>query len=147
MNALQWEDPKRTTDRIRNKVDELLVSEQVACCWSGQPIRAKNYAIDHAFPFSRWPNNDLWNLLPSTVAANSNKSDKLPTSNKILDCRDLIVHWWMQAWQDNKTEFFTQANLALPNLRPDNISFDDAFEAFSLQRDRIKDLQQLDDWG
>jgi len=36
--------------------------------------------------------------------------------------------------------------LALPSLRPNNTNFDDVFEAFALQRDRIKALQQLEDW-
>lgn len=147
MNALNWEDPERTTSRVRKRVDELLIDEKVMCCWSGSAIKKCTYAVDHAFPFARWPNNDLWNLLPSKTSINANKSDKLPTGYKLRESREFINHWWQQGWQKNQIEFFTQANFALPNLSPDNRSFDDVFEAFTLQRNRIKDIQQLEDWG
>lgn len=146
LHALKWEDPERTTAKIRKRVSELMADEEVACCWSGKRLMAKNYAIDHAFPFARWPNNDLWNLLPTKTQINAKKSDKLPTGLKLSSSRELIVHWWKQGWQNDKNEFFSQANLALPNLRPNNTNFDDVFEAFMLQRDRIKALQQLEDW-
>lgn len=146
LNALKWEDPERTTAKIRKRVSELMANEYVACCWSGKRLMAKNYAVDHAFPFARWPNNDLWNLLPTRAQINAKKSDKLPTGLKLSSSRELIVHWWKQGWQHDQNEFFSQANLALPNLRPDNTNFEDVFEAFTLQRDRIKALQQLEDW-
>ncbi len=146
LNALRWEDPERSTSKIRKRVNELLTNEGVACCWSGKRLKLSGYAIDHAFPFARWPNNDLWNLLPTQSGINARKSDKLPTGLKLANSRDLIISWWKQGWQNNKTEFFSQANLALPNLKPNNANFDDVFEAFALQRDRIKALQQLEDW-
>ena len=146
LKALNWEDPERTTARIRNRVNHLLGNEDVACCWTGKRLKHSAYAIDHAFPFARWPNNDLWNLLPTTAKINADKSDKLPTGLKLSSSREFIVSWWKQGWQHNQQEFFTQANLALPSLRPDNTNFDDVFEAFALQRDRIKALQQLEDW-
>jgi 2-polyprenyl-3-methyl-5-hydroxy-6-metoxy-1,4-benzoquinol methylase len=146
LDALRWEDPERTTSRIRMRVNELLTNEDVACCWSGKRLKLTDYSIDHAFPFSRWPNNDLWNLLPTKSNINTKKSDKLPTGIKLSCSREFIVFWWKQGWQDNQTEFFSQANLALPNLRPNNTNFDDVFEAFTHQRNRIKTLQQLEDW-
>lgn len=144
--ALQWENPERTTNRVRQRVNQLLQSDSVHCCWSGKRIKAANYAIDHAFPFARWPNNDLWNLLPANSLINASKSDKLVTPQKLDKARELITHWWHQGWQDNQDEFFTQANFALPNLTANNKNFDDVFDAFTLQRDRIKDFQQLADW-
>lgn len=146
LSALAWDDPQRTTSRIRKRVEQLMVQEQVACCWSGTSLKENNYAIDHAFPFARWPNNDLWNLLPTKTTINANKSDKLPTSGKLNNSREFITAWWQQGWQNNSEEFFTQANFALPNLDANNRNFDDVFEAFSLQRNRIKDFQQLADW-
>ena len=146
LNALNWEDPERTTSRIRKRVNDLLGNEDVACCWTGKRLKHTDYAIDHAFPFARWPNNDLWNLLPTKAKINTEKSDKLPTGLKLSSSREFIVSWWKQGWQYNQREFFSQANLALPSLRPNNTNFDDVFEAFALQRDRIKALQQLEDW-
>ncbi|WP_258240895.1 class I SAM-dependent methyltransferase [Pseudidiomarina homiensis] len=146
LNALAWENPERTTSRVRKRVEQLLNEDHVQCCWSGSDIRSRNYAVDHAFPFARWPNNDLWNLLPTKTAINAAKSDKLPTTQTLLQSRDLIVQWWRQGWENHRQEFFTQANFALPNLSPQNESYDDVFEALTLQRDRIKHLQQLENW-
>ncbi len=146
LNALRWDDPTRSTSRIRQRVNDLMTSQDVLCCWSGKQLKPTRFAVDHAFPFARWPNNDLWNLLPANTKVNSQKSDKLPTGMKLAGSRDFILEWWKQGWQHNQTEFFSQANLALPNLRPDNTSFSDVFDAFALQRDRIKAFQQLEDW-
>ncbi|WP_462147032.1 hypothetical protein [Pseudoalteromonas gelatinilytica] len=85
-------------------------------------------------------------MLTSKTKVNAPKSDNLPTGLKLVESREFIIHWWKQGWQHNQTEFFSQANLALPNLKPDNSNFDDVFETFALQRGRIKDFQQLEDW-
>lgn len=146
LNALRWDDPTRSTSRIRQRVNDLMTSQDVLCCWSGKQLKPTSFAVDHAFPFARWPNNDLWNLLPANTKVNSQKSDKLPTGIKLAGSRVFILEWWKQGWKHNQTEFFSQANLALPNLRPDNSSFSDVFDAFALQRDRIKAFQQLEDW-
>ena len=146
LNALHWDAPQRTTYRVRKRVEELLNANSVNCCWTGFELKKSSFEIDHAFPFTRWPNNDLWNLLPSKSIINTEKSDKLPSSKKLNESRDYITSWWRQGWQDDNNEFFTQASFALPNLPPTNRNFDDVFEAFSIQRDRIKDFQQLEDW-
>ncbi|MEO2279079.1 class I SAM-dependent methyltransferase [Pseudoalteromonas pernae] len=146
LNALTWHDPQRSTNKVRDRVNDLLHSTDLACCWSSKSLSHKNYAVDHAFPYSRWPNNDLWNLLPTLSRINAVKSDKLPTTSKLATSREFITHWWQEGWDQNGAEFFSQANLALPNLSPTNRNFDDVFEAMKLQRDRIKDIQQLQDW-
>tara|TARA_R110002167_G_scaffold31464_25_gene103339 strand:- start:1747 stop:3453 length:1707 start_codon:yes stop_codon:yes gene_type:complete len=145
--ALRWDNPQRNTTKVRQRIDALLTQQQVNCVWSGKNLnRAGQYAVDHAIPFARWPNNDLWNLLPSNSQINLNKSDKLPSALKLNGCRAEIIHWWQSAWQGDGAEFFTQATFALPMLSKQNRSFDDVFEAFSLQRDRLRDLQQLAEW-
>lgn len=143
LNALRWENPERSTRQVRERVKALA---DVDCCWSGSHLNKNAYAIDHAFPFARWPNNDLWNLLPTKTAINAAKSDKLPTRERLMHSKDYILDWWQRAWQDNSREFFTQANLALPDLAPANTNFEDVFAALTVQRDRIKQLQQLQDW-
>ena len=143
LNALQWENPERSTRRVRERVGALA---DVDCCWSGRSLNKNAYAVDHAFPFARWPNNDLWNLLPTQKKINENKSDKLPTRQRLTQSRAYILEWWQQAWDSNQREFFTQANFALPDLTPNNTNYDDVFEALTVQRDRIKQIQQLRDW-
>lgn len=145
LQALTIEEPVRTTNRVRQRVEQLLQLEPVSCVWSAKRL-SSGYAIDHAFPFSRWPNNDLWNLLPATQQANSAKSDKLPSAARLEHARTLITDWWQLAWQSDTSEFFTQAALALPQLGYSCKSYDDVFEAMRVQRDRLKDFQQLSEW-
>lgn len=64
----------------------------------------------------------------------------------MMNSRHVITGWWEQAWQEQADEFFIQANLSLPNLSAANRSFSDVFEAMVMQRDRIKDFQQLKEW-
>lgn len=145
--ALRWDNPQRNTARVRKRVDELLTKENLRCVWSRKHIiNPSQYEVDHAFPFARWPNNDLWNLVPSNPKINIHKSDKLPSSAKLTACRQDIIQWWQLAWTNDSSEFFTQATLALPRLKFNNDNFDDVFEAFALQRNRIREIQQLTEW-
>lgn len=145
--ALRWDNPQRNTTKVRKRIDALLAQQPVYCVWSGKRIhRSGQYAVDHAIPFARWPNNDLWNLLPSNTQINIKKSDKLPSASKLNSCRADIVQWWQSAWMNDSSEFFTQATFALPKLSNNNLSFEDVFEGFAMQRDRLRDLQQLAEW-
>lgn len=63
------------------------------CVWTERAIPGE-FAVDHAIPFALWRNNDLWNLLPASVEANSRKSDRLPTYELLQLRRDLIIHCW-----------------------------------------------------
>lgn len=46
----------------------------------------------------------------------------------------------------DKSNGFAEANLALPNLDINNTSVDDLFDALVLQRDRLREMQQLQEW-
>lgn len=159
--ALNWLEPKRTTVEVRNRFEQLKKqlpnNELLQCVWSAKSLK-KNYDIDHSMPFARWPNNDLWNLLPTDSKINNQKSDRLPTEHKLTAAKDRIKHWWQEAWLENTDEsstshvnnhrqrFFAEANIALPGLSSDNSSVDDLFEALVVQRSRLKEMQQLREW-
>jgi hypothetical protein len=97
--ALNWLEPKRTTTEVRQRFEQLKhQSPEIAqCVWSAKSL-AKKYEIDHSMPFSRWPNNDLWNLLPADSDINGQKRDRLPTEHKLLASKERIQHWWQEAW-------------------------------------------------
>jgi hypothetical protein len=139
--------------------------------WTAKSLD-KKYAIDHSLPFARWPNNDLWNLLPTDSKINNQKSDRLPTQHKLKAAKERIKHWWQEAWLEQSSlpdqvpstsqkvedapsdpliisqrqRFFAEANIALPGLSSDNASVDDLFEALVMQRGRLKEMQQLREW-
>ena len=148
--ALKWEEPVRSTTDVRQRFDALASTQQMQCVWSAKTLKQK-YDIDHSMPFSRWPNNDLWNLVPSDSKVNNNKRDKLPSEKTLSAAKERMQHWWASAWlNDNgsnqKQRFFAEANIALPGLSAHNDSIDDLFEALLLQRGRLKDMQQLSEW-
>jgi SAM-dependent methyltransferase len=178
--ALNWEEPKRTTTEVRERFkiiqNALPKDEKIQCVWSAKSLKQK-YDIDHSMPFARWPNNDLWNLLPTDSQVNNQKSDRLPTEQKLKAAKERIQHWWQVAWLDDESKtleplvlvtksstalmeaaaflnnkksqhqrFFAEANVALPGLNSDNSSVDDLFEALIMQRERLKEMQQLIEW-
>lgn len=147
--ALSWLEPKRTTTEVRNRFEKLQQNQQMQCVWSAKALK-NNYDIDHSMPFSRWPNNDLWNLLPADSLVNNQKRDRLPTEFKLRQAKQRIQDWWQAAWLSGQAcylqRFFAEANIALPGLSSNNQSIDDLFEALLLQRGRLKEMQQLQEW-
>jgi len=103
--ALNWEEPKRSTVEVRKRFEQLKKqspnSELMQCVWSAKSLK-KQYDIDHSMPFARWPNNDLWNLLPTDSQVNNQKSDRLPTEYKLKQAKERIQHWWQTAWLDEE---------------------------------------------
>ncbi|MCP4324940.1 MAG: methyltransferase domain-containing protein [Psychromonas sp.] len=159
-SALDWLEAKRSTTEVRNRFDNLQKEQgnQHNCVWTNNSLKRK-YAIDHCMPFARWPNNDLWNLLPSDTDVNGQKSDRLPTEQKMKNAKQRISDWWSDAWVNETEEsslelikanssqrFFAEANIALPGLEAGNNSVDDLFEALLLQRGCLKEMQQLREW-
>ncbi|MDO6427172.1 methyltransferase domain-containing protein [Thalassotalea sp. 1_MG-2023] len=103
--ALNWLEPKRTTVEVRSRFEQLKIqqpnSELMQCVWSAKSLK-QHYDIDHSMPFARWPNNDLWNLLPTDRNVNNQKRDRLPTEHKLKTAKGRIQHWWLEAWLENK---------------------------------------------
>lgn len=80
--------------------------------WSAKPL-TQNYDIDHSMPFARWPNNDLWNLLPTDSQVNNQKSDRLPTEQKLTQAKERIQHWWHVAWRVSEQKAKSRDRLTL----------------------------------
>jgi SAM-dependent methyltransferase len=157
-DGLKWEDPKRTTAMVREKVYKILEQKPIYCIWSGKKLN-KDIQIDHMFPFARWKNNDLWNLLPTHPSINLKKSDKLPSAALLANSKERIEEWWQTAWlQTNyeKSRFFNEAELSLPLIQPTNQiqtpkeqspTIQTIFHGVELQRIRLRSNQMLGEWG
>jgi len=63
--ALRWSDPERDVALARNCALKLLNAGELTCVWSGRPLRANTLDVDHCFPWSAWPCDHLWNLMPT----------------------------------------------------------------------------------
>ena len=146
--GLQWDEGKRDTSVVRGVVDGLIdQGRDIRCVWSDTNLRRRHYQVDHCFPWSRWENNDLWNLMPATVVANSAKSEKLPAAPLMQRSRQRILHWWQEAYlvEGRSQVFYTEAEAALPLVK-DSHSVSAVFEGMLQQRLRLKMNQQLVEW-
>ncbi len=144
---LRWLDRQHDTGFVRKKVESLRsAGEDVYSVWSGKPLYS--YDIDHCMPFSYWPNNDLWNLLPASSAENRQKSDRLPSQSRLHASRSQITDWWQQAWRSKaeQNRFFVEAALSLPNIANNCTDFDVVFEALQFQSAGIRQRLQVAEW-
>jgi SAM-dependent methyltransferase len=151
--AFQWIDARRDTTKVNNRIRQLHEQGQrVECVWTHRKllISSEKYDVDHCFPWSRWLNNDLWNLMPTTKAANSAKGDKLPSAGLLLNSRASILQWWERAYLDDERmgqRFYIEAEAALPLIDAEHRDLDGVFHAMQHQRAKLRASQQLAEWS
>jgi hypothetical protein len=148
--ALQWDEGRRDTTAVRGRIELLQAHGQtVNCVWTHKTLKQERYAVDHCFPWARWFNNDLWNLMPATERANIAKGDKLPSAPLLLQSKDSILDWWHDAWGEDdhySRQFFMEAEAALPLIEPGSQNMESVFHAMQHQRAKLKASQQLAEW-
>lgn len=152
--AFQWEDSRRETGQVRRIATEVqgrLAKEKkkLECVWTGKSLINKSYDIDHCFPWSRWFNNDLWNLLPASRIANNRKGEKLPSAELMRKARERIINWWDVAYIQSpfQQQFMIEAESALPLVVESKGTLEEIFDAILCQRARLKTDQQLQEWN
>ena len=147
--AFEWDEARHDTTPAFSRAQELREGGfPLTCVWSASRIKSLLH-IDHCFPWARWPNNDLWNLLPATQHVNLSKSDRLPSAETLAEARGRMVDWWSRAWIDNPREeqFFMEAIYSLPGLSEDQPSLEDIHQAARHQRARLRQDQQIAEWS
>jgi len=148
--AMQWDEGIRDTSTVRNRINTIQnASELIHCVWSNSRLKNKDYHVDHCFPWSRWANNDLWNLMPTTKNINLRKSEKLPSASIIESSTKRILNWRDIGYTNSnlKEQFFIEAYSALPGLDSNEQSLMNIFDAMKHQRNRLRVNQQLVEWG
>lgn len=84
------------------------------CVWSNKRIATKSgLNLDHVVPFSVWKNNDLWNLLPASKTVNSQKSDKVPSGERLEASREVIFHYWTYLYKSEPEIFMREVKKSL----------------------------------
>lgn len=147
-DGLIWLEETHDTNAVRDKVKHLIMQgNTIKSAWSDTKLNDK-FHIDHCLPFSYWPNNDKWNLLPSTENENLNKSDKVPSKQRLLSSKYRILDWWQLAWDSeiDRPRFFYEAILYLPNLSHESKDFEEVFDAMQFQIFGVKQRLQVGEW-
>lgn len=148
-DCLQWLSKDRDTNHVRDRVKELQKNKhEISSVWSATKLR-ESYQVDHCLPFAYWPNNDKWNLLPTTIGENQSKKDRLPSRERLIDSKTRILDWWQMAWGEqphHQQRFFTEASLSLPNIPPQCYDFEEVFQAMGLQISGVKSRLLVGEW-
>lgn len=148
-DALSWPNVEHSTREVRELATDLQnAGEPLYCVWSGQRL-TNQYEIDHCFPFRHWPNNHLWNLLPTTSRLNAKKSDHLPSAKQLEAAAERIRDWWSRAYTQTKYEprFYEEASAALPLHLEQSNTLDDLLTGVRRQRVRLRTDQQIAEWS
>jgi SAM-dependent methyltransferase len=150
--AMRWSDPGRDVGLARERALLLMQTDSLHCVWSGKRLDEKSLDVDHCFPWSAWPCDDLWNLLPAHRQINQHqKRQRLPGNQLFLSARDAIETWWSRAYEARVVpvlarRFTDEACATLPGVTGAEPSSDDVFDAAALQRWRLKHDQQIPEW-
>ncbi len=149
VQGLDWQESSHDTTVAKERAKEIRNEGfDLKCVWSDSRIK-RSFEIDHCFPWSRWCNNDLWNLMPAKEEINRSKLDKLPSSLAMSEARENIINWWQSAWEQSphRDQFFMEAEYSLPGLSGDPPPLKDVYQATVHQRARLKQDQQLVEWS
>jgi hypothetical protein len=57
----------------------------IHCIYSGEPILAEEYSLDHFLPWRFVAHDNLWNIIPTSRRVNSAKGDRLPNFDVYFD--------------------------------------------------------------
>ncbi len=148
-DCLVWIDKEHDTKDVRKRVEQLRKQDiDIYSVWSGSKLKSE-FHVDHCLPFAYWPNNDKWNLLPTTTKENLSKSDKVPTAYRLHDSKQRVLDWWQLAWGDEPvlvSSFFSEASLSLPTLPIQCSDFEEVFEAMGLQVKGVKSRLLIGEW-
>ncbi len=150
--AMEWSDPNRDVSTIRKIALELLDKKRLSCVWTGKDLTAKNLDVDHCFPWSAWPCDDLWNLMPADRKVNQGlKRNRLPSAQTIENSAKRIMDWWNMAYLPDgnpffKKRFFVEASGTLPLGEGEN-SIEKVFDALSIKRINLRRDQGIEEWN
>lgn len=156
--AMTWADPARDVAQARSVAIHLVEQRRLHCVWTGQRLSADSLDMDHCIPWSTWPCDALWNLMPAHRQVNQRqKRDRLPTDQLLLRSSGAIQQWWSDAWFDgsrtvHQGQFAEEARATLPGLMTsaDPATTDElpmVFQAMRLQRMRIQVNHQCAEWS
>jgi SAM-dependent methyltransferase len=152
MDALRWMEPDRDTHFVRDLTLGAFAQGQIVrCVWTGKPLTAAAFDIDHCLPWSAWPCGDLWNLLPAAPAINRHgKRERIVSGATLAAAKPLIQSWWQTTYLDAddrlRARFAEEAQTTLPIPQAAPPDLEDLFQALDFRRLRLRQDIHLAEW-
>lgn len=147
--ALSWQDPGRRDTAVAREVARKLLGrgEEIRCVWTGRRLSMKQLDIDHCLPWSVWPTDDLWNLVPSSRKVNLIKGGRLPAREVLAAAKPAVLDWWGRAWMADpvlasRFSRESEAAFSLDQTTPEAI-----FAGLEWRRLRLRHEQQVPEWA
>lgn len=149
--AMRWHEPERDVTFARRAAADVMASGKLFCVWSGRRLSETMIDIDHCLPWSAWPCDDLWNLLPAHPQINRHsKRDRLPSAEALEASQERIFDWWQRAWlqrENTVTRFHTEARASLPMLTKTTGELSAVFSGLQRRRFTLRADQQVMEWS
>ncbi len=151
IRAMTWADPARDTLLAREQALRAMNDGPLHCVWTGKALNQSNLDIDHCFPWSSWPCDHLWNLMPAQRQVNQHqKRDRLPSHARLRDAHERILAWWDRGYRHRgdvlDQRFVLEARSSLPSIPEGPLALDDVFAGVMLQRIRLRQDQGVPEW-
>lgn len=138
----------RDVNEIKGFYDEVMKIRDLYCVWSDKKLNPVNINVDHVLPFSRYPSNSFWNLLPARNDVNSKKKDKIPSPDFIDKRQARILEYWDMLHGKYTQMFESEIQL---DLISDKINYDADWQAKAIDSLKKKaefliDVRGLEPW-
>ena len=148
--ALIWSEPSRGVGLVRRIALDTMSVKPLHCVWTGKRLSDATLDVDHCMPWSAWPCEDLWNLMPADSKVNRHqKRQRLPSAAALSSARDNILEWWDRAYvasgQARSLRFFAEAAASLPLGAIDG-DLGSIFEGASVRRLSLRSDQRIEEW-
>jgi len=102
--VLSWE---------RRGIDRLLADGVVFVCpWSKKRIVSpEDYDLDHVLPFSVYPTNELWNLVPADSGSNREKTNMVPSLARLKKAKKPMADTFAKYLEDSQLRGVLEADV------------------------------------
>ena len=111
-------------------------NKPLTCIYTGVPLSAEDFALDHYLPWSFVVHDQLWNLIPAPPAVNASKSNQIPNGDHLRNLVDLQYDGLQIArriFSPRTFERFTEdyiADLNLPSIEA-LLNYGELFNAYA----------------
>lgn len=100
------------------------LGSRARCIYSGQRLEVRNLSLDHFLPWSFVCHDRAWNLVPTSKAVNSSKSNHLPAQKYVRHLSEIhseAIGAVRESWPDGRWRKAVEPYLSDLHLGPDGI--------------------------